>query len=143
MQVKITLSDGTTVKTEIKTTKKSIINQYSIGSPIQVLGIYKNIQKVEFPSLSLSRSVLKDIQNRIHELGDYFDSFSEFEDKLREILDDHDLFIKEIIDTPSNIVIVNLDGETIENLMIHFCSTFLDSRASKRLEIIKYNCYMI
>ena len=143
MQVKITLSDGTTVKTEMRTTKKNVLCQYPIGSSIQVLGIYKNITKIEFPSLKLSKFVLRDIQDKIHELGDYFHSFEEFIDSLEVILAIHSLEIGQIDEQSSNIDIVNEDGETIENLRIHFCSTFLDSRASKRLEIIKYNCYMI
>ena len=143
MKVKITLSDGTTVKTEMKTTKKNVLFQYPIGSPIQVLGIYKNIEKVEFPSLKLSKFVLRDIQDKIHELGDYFHSFEEFVDSLEVILTIHSLEIGQIDEISSNIDVINEDGEIIENLRIHFCSTLLPDRIDRELEIIKYNCYMI
>jgi len=143
MKVKITLSDGTTVKTEMKTSKKNVLCQYPIGSSIQVLGIYKNITRIEFPSLKLSKFVLRDIQDKIHELGDYFHSFEEFEDPLEAILEIHSLGIGKTDLQNSNIEIVNNDGETIENLMIHFCPTLLPDRKDRKLEIIKYNCYMI
>lgn len=134
MKIKIIFTDGTVLIFNTKGTKKELTERFEIGGEETVMGESKIIGDVEFPSLKLTRKEIVDLSSKIHDLGNHFETFEQWENKVEDILEMYGLFLGEEIEKDL-ISIVDSEGDEIENFILKV-STY---DMKEGVEVVSYN----
>lgn len=149
-KLKLFLNDGSVIITE-KSGNKKELERSILGRKINLLDEVLTVTKVEFPSLKLTKNEVREISEKIQEIGDYFESEYEMKEMVDDILSEYNLtledkeicpdFIEENRSYRETLKVLTEEGEEIENFAL-FCNLILmENREKKPYEIIKYNPY--
>ena len=100
------------------------------------------VKEVEILSNKIDKKLISKFDDQLRGLGDRFLSELDFLDKATEIFEKEGFKMMHIPSTNNtgHLVLINNNEDVVENYKIYYVSTYLDDRAEKPVEVIKYNC---
>jgi hypothetical protein len=141
-KVKVTYTNGTVLVTEVKGKGKESVKEEIKRDKMYFLGYPLVVQDVEILSNKIDKKLIEKFDDQLRALGDRFLSELDFLDKATEIFEKEGFKMMHIPSTNNtgHLVLINNNEDVVENYKIYYVSTYLDDRAEKPLEVIKYNC---
>jgi hypothetical protein len=141
-KVKVTYTNGTVLVTEVKGKGKESVKEEIKRDKMYFLGYPLVVQDVEILSNKIDKKLISKFDDQLRGLGDRFLSELDFLDKATEIFEKEGFKMMHIPSTNNtgHLVLINNNEDVVENYKIYYVSTYLDDRAEKPVEVIKYNC---
>jgi hypothetical protein len=141
-KVKVTYTNGTVLVTEVKGKGKESVKEEIKRDKMYFLGYPLVVQDVEILSNKIDKKLIEKFDDQLRALGDRFLSELDFLDKATEIFEKEGFKMMHIPSTNNtgHLVLINNNEDVVENYKIYYVSTYLDDRAEKPVEVIKYNC---
>jgi hypothetical protein len=144
-KVKVTYTNGTVLVTEVKGKGKESVKEEIKRDKMYFLGYPLVVQDVEILSNKIDKKLIEKFDDQLRALGDRFLSELDFLDKATEIFEKEGFKMMHIPSTNNtgHLVLINNNEDVVENYKIYYVSTYLDDRAEKPVEVIKYNCLIL
>ena len=141
-KVKVTYTNGSVLVTEVKAKNKESMKEEVKRDKMFFIGYPLVVQDVEILSNKIDKKLIGKFDDQLRGLGDRFLSESDFLDKATEIFEEEGFKMMHIPSTNNtgHLVLINNNEDVVENYKIYYVSTYLDDRAEKPVEVIKYNC---
>jgi hypothetical protein len=141
-KVKVTYTNGTTLVAEVKSRGRESMKEEIKRDKIYFMGYLLEVKEVEILSNKIDKKLISKFDDQLRGLGDRFLSELDFLDKATEIFEKEGFKMMHIPSTNNtgHLVLINQNEDVVENYKIYYVSTYLDDRAEKPVEVIKYNC---
>jgi len=141
-KVKVTYTNGTTLISTVKAQGRESLKEQIWKGVTSFMQEMLEVKEIEILSSKIDKKLVKKFDNKLRDLGDYFESENDFLDKARQIFESEGFTMMNIPcgNNSAHVCIFNENEDVVENYKIYYVSTYLDSRKKLPYEIIKYNC---
>jgi hypothetical protein len=141
-KVKVTYTNGTVLISEVKGKGRESLKEQIWKGVTSFMQEMLEVKEVEILSNKIDKKLIEKFDDQLRGLGDRFLSLLDFRGKAEEIFKEEGF---EMLDLPllantGQIALINNNEDVVENYKIYYVSTYLDDRAEKPVEVIKYNC---